>query len=301
MASALEIAYIMWESKLLEREIKELFNLMQSFETTLIYIVPSEKRKFENLKKEQMKAILCKLKKINKEISEFNKQLEIKEYIKFCDIDEITKIDSRAIKSILSKIEHRKGSILDLLKKDSTSFKDKEMRADNFRIKIKLIMRDTLESLEKIILSFIKITKRFESKKLKGTIYDKWIAEINDIFSVGYPELALFICGRTLEKIILDYMILLKKNKKINKTYAQIRKMEAEDRLNYLKGKFISEKDYHKIQSIKFDRNLIAHYSSIKYFLEAKKDSESDIKLAINLIERFHKKMVEQKKRKYRT
>ena len=70
--------------------------------------------------------------------------------------------------------------------------------------------------------------------------------------------------------------------------------MSAEDRLNFLKGNFITDKDYHKTQSIKFDRNIVGHYFSKKEFIEAQQDAESDIQISLNLIERIYDKIQKQ-------
>lgn len=288
MVNAVVISFIIWKSMMLKKSIEELQYLICNFDMALLYICPSEKSQFNQIKKDSIKRILEKIKEINKELSKFGSFL--KECGNLGDFRSIKRIDSYKIKSILEDVRYNKETISILSKKDSLEFKNKQVRRENFQMKIDSILKETLIPLNGIFLYFRDNANRFKSKKLKGTKYKEWISEIDDIFSVGYPTLAVFVAGRTLERIILDYIISLKKAKKIDKPYKKIKDMDFSDKLNYLKGKWISEKDYFKINSIKFDRNLVAHYTSKKEFLEAQKDAESDIKISINIIERIYNK-----------
>lgn len=295
MVSAFRITYIMWKAKMLEEKLQKLHGGIRMFEMTLIHIIPHEKKEFEKVKKDYISKISKEIRSVNSEIKKFNKFL--KEHKKFWEFENIKEIDPSKIISILKGVEYRDESISILLKKDSSEYKDKKMREENFELKIDSILNSTFRSIRDIMLPFIKMVGKFDNKKLEKTKYERWIDEINDVFSVGYPELALFIAGRLLENIIIDYMKSLRKNKKINITYKRIcKEMYAESRLNYLKGKWISEKDYYKIKSIKFDRNIVAHYISRKEFLEARKDSEANIKISINLIEKIYSKILNQRR-----
>lgn len=289
----IDIVKIVSKKNLLERDIISLNANLQSIGSRLTESYREEE--FNSIKNEEFLQIINEIEITNKNISSFNNYL--KRFRVFWKFKNIVIVDLKEIKSIIKNIKFEKrpfksikyleGRLKDL-KKTPPKF---SLREENFIMKVQKVLNETINSLRRIFDLFFENSLKFRVGKLEDTKYEKFVLEVNCLFSLGYPPLALFIMGRTLERIILDFMISLRKRKKIDKTYFQINNMNSEDRLNYLKGRWISEKDYHKINSIKFDRNIVAHYPSKKDFLEVQKDAESNIKIAMNLANKIYSKI----------
>lgn len=305
MPNSAEIAFIAIQSKTIEINIRDFGSDLISSGHRLIDTYNEASSIFYKKRNELLLNSITIAKKINKDISTLNRWLGY--FIKIYHFKKVPIISLTSLRSITQSISYEKKSfnahqrlayidkrIKDLHRKNPR-YPPKE---ENLSFKINHLLQGTFHSLKNINGDFIAISKKYFKHNLGETKYGREInEELASVFSIGYPELALFIAGRILETAIKDYMLLLRKRKKINKTQAQINKMKAEDRLNYLSGRWLNEKDISKLRSIKFDRNIVAHYDK-KSYPDVLKDAEADIALSINILERINHKIEQEKKTK---
>lgn len=251
---------------------------------------------FKERKEEMIKTTGKYIFFINSNIDKFNKFL--KEISPFWDFKKIETIKKELIFSILESLEfikrenkdpksikERLTQKIENLKKDPPKYETIE---ENFLLKIDNILYPTIYSLNEIkIILFRKVLEILPEKDFCIEKYNEFIVESCNLYGLGYPHLALFIVGRTIEKIILDLTILLSKNKKIGQTEKDLLEMNAEKRLNVIKDKFISEKDYYLLKTLKFDRNVIAHFDSKEDFLDLTKNARSSISIGFGIIDKL--------------
>jgi hypothetical protein len=122
--------------------------------------------------------------------------------------------------------------------------------------------------------------------------YHNNLYEIVDLYLLGYRATALLVLGRVFEEIITKYLFKLHSDNKISLINETILNMRFENKLGFLKANgFISEKDWLIVSKLKFDRNVGGHFVDDELKQEAETESESTIKLAFKLINKFDKKL----------
>ncbi|MBI4186693.1 MAG: hypothetical protein HY530_04195 [Chloroflexi bacterium] len=122
--------------------------------------------------------------------------------------------------------------------------------------------------------------------------YHEHLYEIIDLHLMGYRATSLLVLGRVFEEIITNYLLILSKYNKIDLIENTILNMRFENKLGFLKSNgFVSEKDWLIISKLRFDRNIGGHFVDGELKQQAEKESESTIKLAFTLINKFDKKL----------
>ena len=120
-----------------------------------------------------------------------------------------------------------------------------------------------------------------------------------EIYSFGFFDFTVLLCCRTLEEVISEYLVLLKKHKKIHYKFIDIKSWNLDTKINILyKETQITESQKSKLLSVKWDRNIYAHASSKKAVIQIKNDADAIIKLALNLIQEFETRISKMSKRK---
>lgn len=122
---------------------------------------------------------------------------------------------------------------------------------------------------------------------------------INDItkaevcYTNGLAEEAVFILGRTVERLSIDCLKHLKKLGRVNKTYSEIDELDFENSINLLsspKIKVFRKDQKPKALALKWDRNIYGHKRSSPLKMN-EKDMDSMIKIAINIIKTLEKQL----------
>ena len=91
----------------------------------------------------------------------------------------------------------------------------------------------------------------------------------------------------------------LKKSNKINNTPAEINKWSFDTKLQILrKNGFLSQPQFSKMMSLKWDRNIFGHPSKSLETKQAMDDADAMIKIGINAIRLVERKIVSIKKLK---
>ena len=165
--------------------------------------------------------------------------------------------------------------------------KERQLADENLNFKILSIFQKTNKSLYEIskiyysqekIENFDKIPKKYEDD----------IKEAMDINSIGYPETAIFVIGRTAEKIVdvlIKKYVKLKKIKKID-----VKKTKFENKIGILKNnKIIDDKQWHGLNHLRIDRNITVHPCMKPKTL--KKTFKKNLLLTIDLIIELKKKL----------
>ncbi|MCK5624832.1 DUF4145 domain-containing protein [Candidatus Pacearchaeota archaeon] len=220
------------------------------------------------------------IEEINKEINKFN--LKLKEKYKFLPLKSLEIINLEYIKKII--YEHQG--------KDSTSRKYTLLQLNNCLLDFENSIKNFLDSFEIQLIPF----KGRDVTDFLNEENGIMVKEAFDIYSIGYFGTAVFLMGKCLEKNITDF---LKKNvnkNKIKYPLNEIEKCTFHQKINILKNEtFISESDYSKIMSIKWERNIAVHPSKKEEIEKLMADSSGTITLCINQIINFQKKIEEVK------
>ena len=118
----------------------------------------------------------------------------------------------------------------------------------------------------KSVIQFVDPFEWINKEKIQRSIKSE-IDKIEAIYSIGGLAEAIFVIGRLLENIINQYLILLKKNKRVDlKTkFIKSDQFKLENKIDFLYSKkFITASQFSKMKSIKWDRNLYGHNSRVK-------------------------------------
>ncbi|MDP3026702.1 MAG: DUF4145 domain-containing protein [Nanoarchaeota archaeon] len=213
---------------------------------------------------------------LNEEIKKFNLELE-KKY-SFLPTKPLEIISLEKIKEII--YEHRG---IDPNSREYTI------------LKLNNCLNGTENSIKNFFDSFEIQLMPFLGRKLPKDIGEenyKLVKEAFDIYSLGYFETSVFIMGKCLEKCVTEF---IKKNiekGKIKNTLKELDKWNFDTKINILKKeKLISDTDYSKIMSIKWDRNTSGHPSKKDEIEKLRRDSNGVIILCINKIVDFSKRL----------
>jgi len=217
------------------------------------------------------------VKDLNSEIKIFNKQL--KNNFKHLDAREIELIDLNEIEKIIS--EHKNVTSLG---RDHTILK-----LNNCLIKTENSIKNLFHSFDNLHIPFGGKNKTLKVDRPTFKI----IKEAFDVYSLGYSETSVFLMGKGLEYTITKYLKRSIIQKKIPYTYKEFLKWTFHRKIGILKEeKIISQNDYSKIMSIKWDRNISGHPSKKSEIKKLRDDADAMIKLSINKILEFHHRMI---------
>ena len=183
----------------------------------------------------------------------------------------------------LKKID-KKELLLQLNKRFLKSYKEKdsqELANEVLDLKIMSIIKESINS----ILNFKKfISDLFQDFDIKlSKKYVRGFLEAKIILSVGCSETAVFVAGRTIETLIDD--LLINEVRKSNIQKMDLKTTKLENKIGKLKGiSVISDKEFHILQRLKFDRNDFGHpFDRNVSFNEAKRIILDALDLAIAL------------------
>lgn len=110
------------------------------------------------------------------------------------------------------------------------------------------------------LMNFLKEKEDFEGIKKIDENYRQDIRESTNIFSIGYGRTAVLCIGRTIEKIINNYLRkLLEKQKITQKEFDEFIGNKYNNKIGFLKSKFIDEEEYSKLKAFSFDRDKGGH------------------------------------------
>jgi len=118
--------------------------------------------------------------------------------------------------------------------------------------------------------------------------YRKHLVEMADVYILGYKSTALLILGKIFEDVVTRYLVLLRRQKKIQVNLNKIQDMRFENKLGLLKSENkISEKDWLIISKLRFDRNQGAHPINQLEKKELEKEAESTIRLSLLILKKY--------------
>ena len=204
-------------------------------------------------------SVVKKTSKINKSIERVKNQLEsINQEIK--DINENVlaevginkRLNLLDVSSVNQLVEER-------LKTCPQNNETVDLFNENTKMKI-------LNSFSKVIDSINEIFEYLSSREDFGGLeklqksYAKNLKESIHIYSFGYSKTAVLCAGRTIEKVINDYIRKLFENNRISKEdFDEFINNEYSNKLGFLKDKFINEEEFTKLKAFSFDRNKGGH------------------------------------------
>ncbi|MBI2176001.1 DUF4145 domain-containing protein [Candidatus Woesearchaeota archaeon] len=240
---------------------------------TLSYKNKKEEKKE---KTELINKIKPKIKELNLKITHFNK---IKNKL-------FTFLNSRDLEYVnFEDIEN----IIDQHKDDS------KIGREHTLLKIHNAEQPLITSISNFFHSFDSMFIPFGGSKRKWRLRNKvyvYFRDIMHIYSFGFLEAATFLCARTLEEVVTDYLKFFKKYKKVKFKLKEIDSWDFDNKINILKKeKLISHSQYTKMLSIKWDRNIYAHPSKKSDHFQLKQDADAMIKITTNMVQFIESKI----------
>ncbi|MBU0572490.1 hypothetical protein KKH23_03645 [Patescibacteria group bacterium] len=253
----------------------------------------------EKRKKEYYKSIKENVIKINKRIKDFNILLKRAFDTKYYTFRKLEQIKLSSLDKIIK--EHRgefprnkkeESYIKYVMAEDSSpsslARKHTSVLLSNALLPTKLSISNFAKGFDKLYEPF----GDYNSLNIRSkTINDITKAEV--CYTNGLAEEAVFILGRTVERLSIDCLKHLKKLGRVNKTYSEIDELNFENSINLLsspKIKVFRKDQKPKALALKWDRNIYGHKRSSPSKMK-EKDMDSMIKIGINIIERLEKKL----------
>jgi hypothetical protein len=182
---------------------------------------------------------------INEELKEINKSILTPLRIPFPFPLLKTKIIS---KMIIERFSHYQSN-KDLIR----------LYNENLRLKIINQFKPLLDSLKKIIQHFSD-KEKFEGIDETSKESKSYIREAINIYSIGYGKTAVLCLGRDIENEINNYLRGLKKRRKITpRQFKEFINNKYNNKLGFLKEKFIDEEEFTKLKAFSFDRDKGGH------------------------------------------
>jgi hypothetical protein len=285
---AIEFYNLVQIQTLTKQKIKELFDGVHT-EVHNICKHHINNKEFNKTKENSKKKLNDKINQINHLISLLNK--EIKEFKDIYDFKKVSRV-KRNLVNFVNEYEIRgKNSSYDILK-EYGDLKERVLKrgcrfkteVDFGKMRVQLALEETIKDLEDINKKIdYKNMLFFKDQNDKDLVllgyYWDYFKNIASLYGLGYEDLAVFLSGNLLEKLVTDYIILLIKKKKINLSIKRLHEIKFEDKINLIHN-FILEKEYLRLKSIKIDRNILAHPHSKKVSIQTKRESETQIKSA---------------------
>jgi len=178
----------------------------------------------------------------------------------------IKKISSIFLKTFDIKkeiVELDKNKILKLIQKRFERSLDSEgsifLANENLRMALIIELKKSLDSLEKIH-DYLEDKEYFEGFDKLSKNYKKYVLESIHIYSIGYGKTAVLCVGRTIEDLINKFLTkLFEKGKISNEDYEKIINSKYNDKIGFLKGKFLTEEEFIDLNSFSFKRNKGGH------------------------------------------
>ena len=241
-------------------------NLRTSFNGALLVALLFDDENTEKEKKEKFfnrnKEIVDK---INLEIDKFNSLQQSKH--KYLPAKPLKLININSIKKII--FDH-KG-------KDSTAREFTIHKLNSTLLETENSIRNFFDSFDIQLHPFLGRDTQFD------TNVHEIIKEAFDIYSIGYPDTSVFIMGKGLEHFITEFLRIHIEKKIIDYSFDELEGWSFDTKVNILKKeKLISDGDYSKIMSIKWDRNITGHPSTKQEIDKIRKDADGMIRICIN-------------------
>lgn len=194
-------------------------------------------------------AIIINLEKFvdnfNKSIEHFNKKVleNMSSYPKLPILKTINK------KELLLQLNRR-------FLKSYNAKESQELANEVLDLKIISLINESVTSIINFKDFFSDLNKDIDINVSKK--YVRGFREAEIVLSWGCFETAVFVAGRTIESLIND--LLINEIKKSNIETFDLKNTKLETKIGKLKGiSIISEKEFHILQKLKFDRNDFGH------------------------------------------
>ncbi len=245
----------------------------------------------------------------NKKIAEFNKFKN--EEFQYLKADNIEKLNFGKIAKIIKshKENYKFESPRDKDPNVDTKIVDRaiiefytgegnspsSISSKNISLRLAAILRESELSVNRMMeqcfinpyVPFGGIKRKFNTRKHISL----YLQQASDLYTLGFGDLSLFVIGKCLEKSITNYFYILNKNHKIGKN-KNIKYINFDTKINILhKYKFLTEREFSKIMSVKWDRNGIAHPLHTNEYRQVKLDIDGMIQIGINQVELTEKKI----------
>lgn len=256
----------------------------------------------KKVKDEFIKSSTNSIKLINREISKFNIFIHYFNTLRFV-LPKVIKIDQAAIRSIILKHQGhypQAEGIASFIKEslgdgDSPSILARRHTA----LQISNVIQRTKISLSELIKDLNRFTEVFDTiqrKKLRLST-KKEIEISRSIYSFGLFSESIFVLGRLLENLVTEYILLLKKENRISlkKTDITNHQFDFHKKLEFLHSKklsILSDSQFSKLMSIKWDRNLYGHKINIRT-----KDHQAMVAIGLQEIDFFDNIIVKLKQK----
>ncbi len=234
------------------------------------------------------------LKKVNQDIRGFNQTISRLDR----SLAVLKVIDVSRIKRIIyaHKGDYPQGELINEIMGDGDS--PSVLARKHTALLLRNALAETLASISEFLKNldfFLSPFNAIDSNKIRK-VTNSEIKKIRAIYSIGCQGEAVFMVGRLLENIIIEYLLLLKRNKKISLStaYIQSADFKFENKIDFLKSKkinVISNSQFAKMKSVKWDRNLYGHYNKLR-----PKDANAMIIIGLQNVAFLDKKISQLKK-----
>ncbi|MBI2541127.1 hypothetical protein HYV80_00255 [Candidatus Woesearchaeota archaeon] len=220
-----------------------------------------------------------KVNKINKKIKHFNKIRN--EYFEFIRCKDLSTINFYFLKSIILKHNDftTNGRKLAVLERDKV-FQPLEISINSF-----------FESFRYVVEVFGGSRRKWNTRAKCHDV----IRELMELYSFGFFESTVLLCGCFLEELVTDYLKLLKNKKLIKYKFEEINKWDFETKINilYKENKItkITEGQKSKLLSIKWDRNICAHPATKKEREQIRNEVDAIIISTLNIMQEIESKI----------
>lgn len=256
----------------------------------------------KKLKGEFIKSSGQSIKIINREISKLNIFIQ---YLNKSGIIlfKVIKIDQVAIRRIIRKhqghhpqAEGIAGFIKeDIGEGDSPSIlarRHTALQIGNVILGTKISLSESIKELNR----FIEVFDTIKREKLRLPI-QKEIEIARSIYSFGLFGESIFVLGRLLENLTTEYLVSLKRVNKIflKKSDIVSHGFNFHKKLEFLHSKklsILSDSQFSKLMSIKWDRNIYAHKVNMKT-----KDHQAVVAIGLQGVDFFDKKIIKLKQK----
>lgn len=223
------------------------FVMMRSLQECIIGESKELRSKYLTTKKQKgfVNDLQKKICAINKNISEINTEILAELGIP----KRIDKINEKYICSLMTK----------RIKNVTESDQSIKLSNENLKLKLSFECRKVSDSL-KVLLDYFNSLENYDGIDQINKDYHKDIKEAINISSFGFGKTSVLCAGRTIEKVINNCLRKLNKNNKINKEeFDEFINNSYNNKIGFLKNRFINEEEFSKLKSFSFDRDKGGH------------------------------------------